>query len=236
MEHKHNVIDRDTRFIIDPVTRLMKTTSKKKSLVQYDHNSEIFTFEIPRFGADGHDMSLCDRVEVHYINIDKKDKTKFNEDIDLPKDLRIDEDDPEKVIFSWKISVNATQYEGLLSFLVRYLCTDGEEITYSWNTALYKGISVLEGMDNTKAVIEEYSDVLNAWKDEVLAGFAELSTGFVRYDEPQELTEEEKQQARENIGLEGSITEMLLAYDILPVIKDADGAILLDADGAMLFH
>ena len=63
MAHKHEVIDTDKHFIIDPVTMGFSTESKKTTLMQGDHNCERFTFEIPRF-IDKHDMSLCNRVEM----------------------------------------------------------------------------------------------------------------------------------------------------------------------------
>ena len=74
MSHIHSVYDGDTHFKIDPVTRQIENTSGKVILMQNDHNSERFTFEIPRT-IDGHDMSQCNAVEVHYINIDAKDKS-----------------------------------------------------------------------------------------------------------------------------------------------------------------
>ena len=37
--------------------------------MQYDHNSECFTFEIPK-EIEGHNVTDCNVVEIHYINID----------------------------------------------------------------------------------------------------------------------------------------------------------------------
>lgn len=48
MEHKHSVLDGDTRFIINPTTRQIRNDSNRKIvLIQNDHNSEVFTFECP---------------------------------------------------------------------------------------------------------------------------------------------------------------------------------------------
>ncbi len=69
MSHNHNIADSDTRFIIDPITRIIRNqASKKTTLMQNDHNSERFTFELPRY-VEGHDMSLCNAVEIHYSEI-----------------------------------------------------------------------------------------------------------------------------------------------------------------------
>lgn len=49
MGHEHNVRDSDARFIIDPVTMGIKNNYNKKiTLIQFDHNSERLTFEIPK--------------------------------------------------------------------------------------------------------------------------------------------------------------------------------------------
>ena len=74
MAHKHSVYDSDTHFSINPMTRVLKNeSSSKKSVVQYDHNSERFTFEIPRY-IEEHDMLLCNVVHIHYININNQTK------------------------------------------------------------------------------------------------------------------------------------------------------------------
>ena len=78
MVHTHPVIDKDNHFIIDPISRsITKTDNKKRALMQYDHNSERLTFEIERF-VEGHDLMLCNKVEVHYSNADSQArKTNF---------------------------------------------------------------------------------------------------------------------------------------------------------------
>lgn len=57
MAHKHPIYDTDPHFKIDGDTRVIINASDVKvALMQGDHNSERFTFEIPRY-VDGHDMS-----------------------------------------------------------------------------------------------------------------------------------------------------------------------------------
>ena len=74
MSHIHNVNDSDNKFIVDGISRVIKNASTSKTMVmQFDHNSEVFTFELPRY-IEGHDMMLCNRVEVHYLNIDTATK------------------------------------------------------------------------------------------------------------------------------------------------------------------
>ena len=55
MPHTHPVVDSNLHFVINPLTREITNNSKKVKLMQYDHASEIFTFEIPRY-VDGHDI------------------------------------------------------------------------------------------------------------------------------------------------------------------------------------
>lgn len=166
MAHMHNVIDSDNRFIINPITRAIKNGSEKNKLVQGDHNAECFTFEIPRF-VDGHDMSLCNKIEIHYTNISTNKEQSAG--VYLVSDLAVDEWDDDKVVFSWLISGNATQFAGSLNFLIRFVCLTGETIDYAWHTNIYGGITVSDGMNNGEAVIAEYSDVLEAWKAEAIA-------------------------------------------------------------------
>lgn len=173
--HKHPVYDTDLHLIIDPVTRAVKNESKKSVLMQNDHNSERFTFEIPRY-VDGHDMSLCNVVQVHYINIDSSDKSKQNADIYPVADLQISNDSDAVVIGSWLVSNNATFYAGSLNFIFRFACVDEDtsEITYQWFSDIFTGIKISKGIYNTDVLTEENSnDILEAWKGEVIAAAQE---------------------------------------------------------------
>ena len=74
MEHKHGVFDSDTLFSINSTTRQVKADpSHKTTLMQNDHNSERFTFELPRY-IEQHDMAECNQVEIHYLNSSSRDK------------------------------------------------------------------------------------------------------------------------------------------------------------------
>ena len=169
MALKHSVYDSDTHFSINPISRAIKNESTTKTgLIQYDHNSERFTFEMPKI-IEGHDMSQCDIVEIHYINIDGK--TEITSSGVYPvDDMQIDTTDSNIVIFSWLISQNATKYVGHLNFLVRFACTDDEgNILYVWNTAVHTGIAVSNGIYNSEFVLEQYVDVLEKWRLSVQA-------------------------------------------------------------------
>lgn len=163
MAHIHTITDSGARFPIDTATRAISFLGEHKlKLIQGDHNSERLTFEVPRF-VEGHDMSLCTKVEVHFNNI-SADKKEQSRDVYPVDDVQVSPADDSVVLFSWLISGNATKYEGILSFLIKFTCLTGETIDYAWHTCIYSDIHVGQGMDNGETVIAEYSDVLEAWK------------------------------------------------------------------------
>ena len=182
MAHKHSVYDSDAHFSINPKTRVLKReASAKKGLVQYDHNSERFTFEIPRW-VEEHDMSLCNVVQIHYINIDSKTK-EHKRGIYEVDDMQISPESDDVVILSWLISQNATQLVGSLNFLIRFACVaDDGTLEYIWNTAAYGGIAVSNGIYNTNTIIEEYPDIFEALKVEIFNALEESeskTSGFL---------------------------------------------------------
>lgn len=168
MPTKHGVNEGSKRFKIDPESRnITNRLSSKTVLVQGDINSERLVFELPRFIA-GHDMTLSDKIEVHYINI-KEDKTEQSEDVYKVKDIAAIPDSKDLASFSWLVSGNATKYTGALAFLIRFSCMKDDELVYAWHTNIYDNVEVGKGMNNGEAVITKYSDILEAWKAEILA-------------------------------------------------------------------
>ena len=164
MSHIHNVTDGDNKFIVDGISRAIKNASASKTtIMQFDHNSEVFTFEVPRY-IEGHDMTECNRVEVHYLNIDSTTKQE-NEGIYLVDDLTINADDDTKLTCSWVISQNATQLVGSLNFLLRFICVTDDVIDYVWNTSIFSGIYVSKGIYNSDIVAEQYIDTIKAWEN-----------------------------------------------------------------------
>lgn len=165
-EHdKHDVQDLDPRFIINGDTRVISNSAPKSVLVQFDHNSERFTFEMPRY-VEEHDMSLCDLVQVHYINIGGANR---NADVYQVDDLAVKSDDPDTIEFTWLVANSATQLAGSLSFVIRFACTVDGEVSYVWNTEIYKDVTISNGIDNTGSVVSEYGDVLQEWYNDIIS-------------------------------------------------------------------
>ena len=167
MAVRHGVQDADKHFKIDPVTRSIINECGKLVLIQYDHNSERFTFECPRT-VDDHDMSLCNRVEVHYINTGTNNSK--NTGIYEVDDLQVSPDNDRVVTCSWLISQNATQNVGKLNFVIRFACI-GEDgiVEYAWNTSIYSDIVVSKSIYNGEEFVEDYIDVLETWKQDLYA-------------------------------------------------------------------
>lgn len=162
----HNVNDTDPSFVVDALTREITTTSQKKVLMQGDHNSERFTFEMPRY-VENHDMSLCNVVQIYYLNVDGKTK-KSETGIYTVDDFQVMKFIGDRISFSWLISSNATMHAGNLSFMVRFACMKGTEIDYAWNTSVYDDIYIVESLDSAEIFETKYIDIIQQWKDSVM--------------------------------------------------------------------
>lgn len=171
MAHIHGVFDSDVHFSIDPISRAIKNelSNAKTKIIQYDHDSERFTFELPRY-IEGHDMLTCNVVQVHYINVGAGgNKSNGVYEVD---DLQVSPEDENVVICSWLISRNATQFVGSLNFVLRFVCSTYGELDYVWHTGIYNAITVAESINNSDVVVDEYADILEEWRQ----NFAELIT------------------------------------------------------------
>ena len=163
MAHQHPVKDTDLHFVIDPVTRVIKNNSEKIVIMQHDHQSEILTFELPRY-IDTHDMSLSNAVRVHYINIGTSSKYTPVSGVYEVNDLQVDATNENLVTCSWTLTNNTTQLEGTLNFIIRFSCLTGDTIDYSWSTAIYSGIIVAKTIDSSDYVMTAIPDILEQWK------------------------------------------------------------------------
>lgn len=169
MAHTHDVYDMENHFEINGSSRFIKETSETKLVVvQGDHKSEVLTFKMPRY-IDGHDMTLCNKIRIHYINLDTRTNNK-SADVYEVTDLTLCEECEDVLTFTWTIEAPATKYSGTLSFLVKFECTEGENVLYQWNTAKYVSVNVLDGIDNSEEFVEKYSNVLEEWYNELTRG------------------------------------------------------------------
>lgn len=182
MAHLHPVYDTDPHFSIDSTTRGITYESKEKLvIVQGDHNSQRYTFELPRY-IDGHDMMLCDLVQVHYINIESGGRGRGT-GVYKATDMQLAADDQNTVVLSWLVSQNATKYVGSLNFVLRFACTSGSKIDYAWSTTVYSAVAIITSIDNADLVVEQYADVLEQWYMELtMAGVSSVDTIYAARD------------------------------------------------------
>jgi hypothetical protein len=113
-------------------------------------------------------MSTCNVVQIHYINTDSAHTNGNHSGIYEVDDLQISPEDENIVICSWLISGNATQSVGKLSFIVRFVCISEGNVDYVWNTAVHSNVFISAGINNSEAVVEEYADVLEQWRNELI--------------------------------------------------------------------
>ena len=166
MAHIHEIIDTDSHFIIDPVSRSVTTKSDKLYVVQYDHDSEQFTFQVPRY-VEEHDMSQCSRIEVHFTNITRNKKQQNNGVYYVRSDDITS--DYDTVFFKWLISSEATQLVGSLKFTITFVCVgDDENVSYKWSTGVFENIEVLTKLEHTAAVVQVYPDLYIKLKQDIV--------------------------------------------------------------------
>lgn len=233
IEHTHPVPDADTYFIIDPYTRQIENTTPNKSvLMRGDHNSERFTFELPRY-VDGHDMSLCNRVIVHFDNVgDTIDN--INSDVAYTDDLRLNPNNPDTVICSWLIRREATQIVGILSFSLQYLCVEEDEITYEWNTDSYDEIEIRKSKQNGEAAVTKYTNVLEQWRSQIFGAGDSVMANITSEGESQvAAVQNESATQQAAIELKGSETLATIPEDYTEVYNMATEAVRTKADGVV---
>ena len=180
MDHKKIIIDADPCLTIDTDTGNITCDSsfKKIALVQYDHNCERFSFTMKK-DVEGHDITLCNRVQIHYVNVTGSSRTKHIGLYEVT-DLAVDSENNEYATFSWLISENATHYEGTLSFLISFECVDKDdtndevEVLYRWNTRICSAVTIVPGLNNNNAVYEDYVDELLKWENYLETHFDKL--------------------------------------------------------------
>ena len=156
------IVDGDPHFIIDTVNRKIINNSGKDTLVQFDHNSERLTFELPRY-VEGHDMSNCNKITISYLNVAVTGLYEVN-------DLTVKDMDGDNVSFTWLISSNVTQNVGKLAFAITFECLQPDgKITYSWHTGVNEDMKIISTMVNDAGAVYENIDILEQWKQQLFS-------------------------------------------------------------------
>lgn len=220
MTHEHHVADSGNRFVIDPDTRAITNASRTRcTLMQRDHKSEIYTIELPRI-VEGHDMTKCNRVRVHFINIEAETGVENPDVAELDPPV-IDPKDSSKAIVTWLIRREATQLAGILSFAVQYECveTDGTA-DYEFHSDYYSDIDVKAFRDNGETAVIQYSNVLEDWYQKIFGLEGSLIESVTAAAEAQ----------KEAIRLKGEATLASIPEDYTTTHNMADKALRTKAD------
>lgn len=162
--------DDGRHFIINPDNRKITVPFKYSSVVG-DSNSQIITIAIKRF-IDGYDMMNCNDVTIHYAILSEEDDSILYKDIYQCDDLRISEKDENVVLVSWVIKRNATKYDGILSFTIKYATIYVDEESrvresFSLQSRINEKLRVFNRINNSDDIADEYGDLLQQWKEDL---------------------------------------------------------------------
>lgn len=178
------------RFIINTNTRQIEIPTEFSFLsVRYNHNAETIYFEINRY-FEGEDLSNHTCI-VQFAN---KDSSKKQEGIYVVKEMDVDSYE-DKIVFKWEVENDATQIVGDITFSIRFYTVDSEgHFTYSFNT-LPATSNILDTLNTTS----EYDKTNPSALEFCVSKITSLANSVLFTQ--QELTEEQKAQARANIGI-----------------------------------
>lgn len=190
---------------VDDDTRLVTVPEKYKKLgVESDEKAKRIWFRFPKLvGNNGVDLSAIG-VRVNFRNANG------DGDIYIVEDLTTDGD---YVTFSWELTRKVTEYKGHVSFVVCAVksATDGTTKN-EWNTTLNKECEVLEGLEVSEQITQENPDIIEyilanlggSVSAEQIAqtveAYMEEHPSYAVEYQPQTLADDQKQQARTNIG------------------------------------
>ena len=197
------VVDSDSAFIIDPKSKSIIGAPEKNILAQSANKSERFSFYISTSVIEGHDLSTCNSIMIHYDNIEEKTLQKSS-GIYSVRDFVVAEDG--SASFSWLLDPDATVFVGGLIFSIHFanVAADGA-VEYDFPTLTYSKITVGATVWNSDTIAKNHPDILAGFDARINAlenggtGGTVTVKNAVLYT-AQELTDVQKAQARENIG------------------------------------
>lgn len=204
-------------LVVDVNSRIIKIPESITHLgVKDDNETRTLKFQMPKVykGLDLSDYSL----EINFINANNKSDSALTENKQI---------DGDNITFEWCVGRSAYAKNGKVNFLVyAYLENEYGIKTNEWHTTWAK-LDVLDGGNVNGAIAEENPRII----EEMLRRLKELENGnasgtedAVQYVE-QELTEEQKTQARTNIGAASSEEVRQLSEEKVNLPKDSEGNI-----------
>ena len=222
-----DVLD-DPHIIIDEDRNILLPERYRNIAAEGDHNVVTYTFDCPRY-SDGRDMSEM----VIYINYIRSDGAAGSYPAD---NVTIDAENPDLMHFDWTLLSPATIAKGKLAFLVCARKTDdeGNRVNH-WSSRICESANVTEGMDcHQETIIDLYPDIITRILER-LTVLENGGTNSVQYT-VQDLEEEQKLQARKNIGAADATEVSKLSEEIATkasAIKEkASGEVIVVTDSA----
>lgn len=124
-----------------------------------DVNSQIVTFEIPRY-HEGHDLSLCSKRKLKWKNL--------TSGVEGNNDLTPVEGGETESSWSatWEIPPEAMTQAGTLEIAISLYDISNDIVAFSWNTATYKGFTIGETFIHTG---DGWGEKALPAKDEILS-------------------------------------------------------------------
>lgn len=140
-------------IIINDDLRTMQIPSSIVLLgVESDDDVNKLPFQMPKEYC-GFDLSQFE-ARINYMNANGVG------DMYIVDDLEVDGDDPSLMNFTWLVGRNACAYKGNTKFIVCLKKFDDEQnVVQEFNTTVYS-LPVLEGLETTEAVEQEYPDII----------------------------------------------------------------------------
>lgn len=183
---------------------------------QLDHDVLAITVDVGEWLTE-----YPDGVIAGYATLPGNDKS-------YPLSIEMDGDNA-----VWTVREGDTAKAGYGKFQVALIGADGKKKHSAIaDTIILASLSAKAG--------ETPPDPYKPWMDQV----AQDVSGGVRFDKPQALTDEQKKQARDNIGVgagtggvsEESVFDLLNKWGVFQSLQDSDGAYITDDDGAVLTY
>ena len=204
-------------LLINPETRTINVPDSEKLFgARQDMDVERKYFKCPRIVGDNIDLSEH-HIYVSYVPSRLDGTYDETEEVGgyLCEDLTIDGD---YVAFSWLLSGNVFRKAGYIAFAVFAKQADENgDLKTKWHTSVAVG-NVLDTLPDGNQIIERYPDVIEQIVKRMdsltqispediataVSDYMESNPGTSVSYESQNLTDSQKEQARENIGAESS--------------------------------
>lgn len=142
IHHSGNVIsDSEPAIIIDGYKRTLTPEAgfNTQIAVTNDYNTNEITFKCDKI-VDGHDLSACNNKAIKWHN--SASNMVGSDKLEMVKS------DDSTFTLTWRVPPEAATRAGTLRIAICFCDVDDDKIIYKWNSLVYDGLQVAQGMDN----------------------------------------------------------------------------------------